>query len=134
MRLEGKGAPDAANTALAEAGGLGQRARGPVGCVPRLRFQGACQDPLHFVIAQFARRAGARFIEQSVETLVEESLPPLTGGGQRNVQPTSNLGVTTACGTQQHDARTQGQRLGRLGAPDPFRQLRLFGSGQLQRE
>src|SRR6266545_2640043 len=67
MRLQRKGAPDAADAALAEPGGLGEGARGPVRGSLRLAFQGAGQYAFDGGLAQAARRARTGFIEQSVQ-------------------------------------------------------------------
>src|SRR2546422_1315690 len=82
MRLQGKSAPDAADAALAESGGVSQRARGPVSGGLGLGFQGARQHAFHRGIAQAARRARTGFIEQPVEAEKNKTLAPLAHRGQ----------------------------------------------------
>jgi hypothetical protein len=89
MGLERKGAPDAADAALAESGDLGQRARGPVRGSLGLGFQSACRHTFDLGITQAARRAGTGFIEQPIEAQKEKTLPPLARCGQRDMHSTA---------------------------------------------
>src|SRR5439155_20098418 len=81
---QGKSAPDAADAALAESGGLSQRARGPVRGVVGLGFQGARQHAFDRGVAQAARRARTRFIEQLVEAEKDKTLSPLAHGREHD--------------------------------------------------
>ena len=120
VRLERKSAPDAADAALAEPGGLGEGAGGPVRGSGRLAFQGAGQHAFHRGIAQAARRARTGVIEQSVEAEKDKTLPPFANRGPSDPYSASDLGVTPPLGAQQHDARPQGQSLRRLGTTRPM--------------
>jgi len=104
MRLQGKSAPDATDAALAESGGLGQRARGPVGGGLRLGFQSARQHAFHRGVAQATRRARTGFIEQPIEAEKDKTLSPLAHGGERDIHSASHLGVAVAGSAEQHDA------------------------------
>jgi hypothetical protein len=122
MGLQRKGAPDAADAALAESGCLGQGARGPVRGGVRLAFQSARQHAFDFGIAQATRRARTGFIEQSIEAEKNKALPPLAHRCQRHMHAASDLGVAPPLGAEQHDAGSQGQGLRRLGTASPLQQ------------
>jgi len=132
MGLERKGAPDTADAALAQSSHLGQRAGGPVRGRWRLAFQGARQHAFHRGVAQAARRAGTRFIEQSIEAEKDKTLPPLAYCGERDVHAASHLGVAPPLGAEQHDAGAQGQGLGGLGTASPPQQPQSFGRDKSQ--
>jgi len=57
VRLQSKGAPDAADRALAQRAALGRGACRPVRGLARLRFQPQREHGLHRRIAYFSRRA-----------------------------------------------------------------------------
>jgi hypothetical protein len=58
-----------------------------------LALKRARQDPLDLLVAQLAWRAWARFIEQTVQAEVDESLPPLAGRRQPTSLLAGDLGV-----------------------------------------
>ena len=133
LRLQRKGAPDAADARLAEPAGLGEGARGPMGRSLRLGFQGTRQHAFHLGIAQAAGGAGTGLIEQSIEAETEKTLPPLADRGPGDVQAAGHFGVAEAGGAEQDDAGAQGQSLRRLGTARPVQQRLAFGGKQSQR-
>src|ERR1019366_243343 len=132
MGLQRKSAPDPADAALAEAGRLGQGARGPMSGGVRLAFQSARQHAFDFGIAQATPGAGARFIEQSIEAEKNKALPPLAHGSQCDMHAASDLGVAPPLGAEQYDAGAQRQGLRRLGTASPLQQLLSFGRDKSQ--
>jgi hypothetical protein len=80
-------------------------------------------DLLDLLVAQPARRARARLIEQAVDAEVDKSLPPLARSRLRTALPAGDLLVGQAVAGQQHDPRPQSQGLRRLRATRPGPQL-----------
>ncbi len=99
VRSERKGAPDAAYRGLAESTSLGHVARGPVRCRLRLSLQRPPQHLLDLTVAELARGSGTRFIEQAIETEVQEALTPLASRRLGTTLPAGDLLVGHAvCG------------------------------------
>jgi hypothetical protein len=74
-------------------------------------------------VAQLARGAWARLVQQPVETAIEKTLPLLAGRWQRAVLPTRNLSVAQTIGSQKNDPRAHRQSLRRLRTSRPRLQL-----------
>src|ERR1039458_1665668 len=78
MRSQGKGAPDAADCGLVDAGGLCHRGRRPMRGSGRLALQRAYDDLFNLGIAQLAGLSGTRLIEQAVQSTLSKPAPPFT--------------------------------------------------------
>src|SRR5450755_1407322 len=87
---------------------------------------------LHIGITHFARRTRTRFIQQSVQSPIHKTLPPLAHGLASHLNLACHCGVGHAFCTAQYDSRPQRQSLRRLGSPSPILQRLLFGLGQTQ--
>jgi hypothetical protein len=133
MRLQGKGSPDAADRRLVQARGLGHRTSRPVRGPDRLALERARDHRFYLSVAQLARLAGARLIQQAVETGVAIPAPPLAHrlnadtqfGGQRRRRQSARAA--------QDDARAQRQGLRSLPPPRPTLQCRTIRIRQYQR-
>jgi len=132
MGLQRKGAPDAADAALAQPGRLREGAGGPVRGSLRLGFQSARQHPFNGVVAQAARRARTGLIQQSIEAEKDKTLSPFANRGPRDLHAAGDLGVAPPLGAQQHDAGAQGQSPRRFGSTTPLQQALSFGGNQSQ--
>lgn len=100
MRLQCEGLPDPAHRAAAQSALHRQRTRAPVRGVLRPGFQRHRQHPLYLGIADLARRAGTRFIQQTIQPLVDKTLPPLPHGLDSQMKFPGHLRVGVACRAQ----------------------------------
>src|SRR5260370_41406011 len=101
MGLQRKGAPDAADAALAEPRRLSEGAGGPVRASLRLAFQSARQHAFHGGVAQAPRRARAGLVQQSLEPDDDKTLTPFANRGPRGLHAASQLGVARRVRAQQ---------------------------------
>lgn len=90
VRLQAKRAPHATDRHMTEAGRLRHLARAPVRRAARRRLQRAHNHLLDLRVGDLARRAGTRFVEQARHTIGDEPRPPLTHGGLRHPQASSD--------------------------------------------
>src|SRR5688572_23513856 len=72
MRLQGEGAPDTTDIALAQAATLSHRTRAPMGSVLRGRFQSQGNHLLHIRVTNLPRRSRPGLVEKAVYTLGRE--------------------------------------------------------------
>jgi hypothetical protein len=117
VRLEGEGAPDPRDRALAQACGLGERASTPVCRVARRRLQGQHDSPLNVGIGDRARCSRAWLIQQAVEPAFGKALAPGRDGRPADLQCACHRAVGgSGFGARQHNPRPQGQSLGGFSA------------------
>ena len=117
MRLESEGFPDADDGRLRKAEGLGHGTRAPVGGVFGFGFQGASDDFLDLGIGDRSRGAGPGFVDESIESVVDEALSPFADSSHGDLEVRSHLGIGATVGTGQDD-------------PGPKREA-LSGSGTI---
>ena len=121
------------NAGAAKSGALGQRTRGPVGCVGGPGLQRQCEDTLHILVAQLARGAGPLLVKQAIDAVGQKALPPLAGRVLGGRELLGNGGIAQSVGSQQNDPRPHGQSLCG-GAPSaPADQLLAVLRGNRQR-
>src|SRR5580698_5559046 len=136
MGLQGERSPDAMDRTTAQTALLGQGARAPMSRIARQRFQSHGQNPLHFRITDFARRARTWFIQQPVETLLHKACPPLSDHLFGDPKLGGHYSVGLALRTGQNDFGPERQRLCRLRPASPvlqsatlLRRNRQLGNG-----
>jgi hypothetical protein len=93
-----------------------------MGSVPWSRFQGQPHYALDPFVANPARRARSRLIEQTIQTRAKETAAPLAYGLRAGAQLTRDCTIGLATGTAQHQLRPHRQRLPAARAPCPARQ------------
>jgi len=93
MRLQAEGAPNAPDRRVTDIELLRQRPRTPVGRVPRRGLQRVGNHLLHLRITEPPRCPGPRLIDQPVEPLLHEALPPTSGRLPRDPQLEESLQV-----------------------------------------
>ena len=91
--------------------------------LPRRRLQRQTDDLRDRVIADLARRAWTRLVQEALQTTLREAPPPLADGVGRRADPLADVLILKACRRQQNDPRPLGQTLRRLS---PRRQARQF--------
>src|SRR6516164_8822656 len=93
MRLQAEGAPDAADARGRDAAVTRHAAGAPVRGAARLALQRLHDDALDLGVIDLARHAGARLIEQPVDTALEKAPAPLADGlrGHRSRAATALL-------------------------------------------
>src|SRR5450432_401097 len=132
MRLQTKGAPDAADGTLRKPQVRRQRSTAPVrGSVRPLRQRGRNQT-LDLSITDLTRRAWPRLVQQPIEPLRDETTAPLADRLWRRANPLRDFAVRQFLRTRKDDARTKRQRLRGLVAARPFDQLLVLGLTQDQ--
>src|SRR5260370_36735205 len=109
MGLQRKGAPDAADAALAEPRRLSEGAGGPVRGSLRLPFQSARQHAFHGGVAQAARRARTGLLQQSIQAEEDKTPAPVRNRGPPDQPPASPPGACSPPPAPQHDAGTRSQ-------------------------
>lgn len=125
-----KGPPDPADRGLRQTGGCGHATRAQVGRVLGLGLQGFGDDLFHPFIGDGSWRTGSGFIGESVETAIEESLPPLSDGGHGDAEFGRDGGVGFPFGRGQHDLGAERQPLSGCRPTRPRGKLRPFVGGQ----
>jgi hypothetical protein len=117
MRLQPEGAPDAVDGRGRVTHGLGHRTQRPVRRPGRRRFQ--CQpDRLgDRVVADPARRAGPRLVEQPVQAVLGEAATPLAHRVRVRAHRAADRLVLHPGRRRQHDPRTPRHRLPGLLCP-----------------
>src|SRR5260370_33335323 len=93
MGLQRKGAPDAADAALAEPRRLSEGAGGPGRGSLRLAFQSARQHAFHGGVAQAPRRARTGLVQASIATAEGKTLSPFSNGGPPELHAARHLRV-----------------------------------------
>jgi len=81
-------------------------------------------------VADRARRARARLIEQTPQTARDEAGPPLADCLSRHAERAGNLAIGALAATTEHDARPQRQRLRAVAMPRPRTELLLLFGAQ----
>jgi hypothetical protein len=132
MRLQAKGPPDAQHGRLVQTAGLGHQPRAPVRGFLGSPLQRHRQHLFDLRIADPARLPRPRRIDQPVEPLLDEALPPLADRLQRHAQPLRHLRVRGPLRAAEHDARPQGERLRRPASPCPLDQAVVLFERQFQ--
>lgn len=132
MRLQPERPPDAGHRALTEAAARRHGPRAPVGGVGRLPLERQRHDVFHLRIADRARGAGARVIEQPVQSLGQEPTAPLPHRLLRHAQLPGDARVRLIRGASENDPRALRERLGRRRPPRPAFQRRAFLVGERQ--
>src|SRR3977135_3993653 len=133
MRLERKGAPEAADRTLTESAAAGHRARGPVRGVGWTFFQRQREHSLDCGIADLARRARARLVRQPLQTARPEAGGPFAPRGFCQVHLLRYLRVRFPLRAGQDDPCPQGQGLSRTRTPHPALQRLALLPAQQQR-
>src|SRR5690349_1083154 len=127
VRLQPKGAPDAADRALTQSAALGHRTRTPVGRISRGALQGQPYHALNLRITDLTRWPRTRLVEQTIEPVVHKALPPFAHGLWSYPESARNRPVGIASRALQHNARPLGQCLRTRGPARPILQaLALF--------
>ena len=116
MRLQAEGAPDAADARGRDAAVTRHAARAPLRGAARLALQRLHDDARDLGVIDLARHAGARLIEQPVNTPPEKAPAPLADGLRGHPLARRHRLVAQARGTTQDDPRPQRQSLRRLAA------------------
>jgi hypothetical protein len=117
MRLQGNGSPDAASAhhALTQAAALGHRAGAPVCSVGRRTLQGHPHYSLNLRVADVARGAWPRLIEQARPPPLQEQLGPFADRLVAHSKLVRDRGIGTAAGACQDNPRTLGHACAVLG-------------------
>jgi len=113
MRPETESTPDATDAASAQARSLGQRPRTPVRRVLGLALECQRDDFLHMSVADLARCSRPRFVQQPVNPVLDETCSPAADSLTGDAELLGDVAVVSTLRATQHDARSQGQRLGR---------------------
>lgn len=121
-RVNGKGSPDAADGALAQAGAPGHGAGAPAGGVSGARLQGQPDHALRVGVSDLSGRARSRFITEAVKASVEKSTPPFADALAAEPHLGAYLAVGKALCAGEYDAGTQRQGLSGLSLGYPLLQ------------
>ena len=111
MRLQRERFPDARDGRLAHVAMLRQAARRPVSGVTGRRLECRRQHAFHVGIGNLPRHAGARLVEQAVQSAREESPAPLADRLLRDMDITRDRRRRFAGRTPEHQPGTQGDGL-----------------------
>lgn len=111
-RLETERLPDPTHRRRRDPGLRGQVTRRPMCRVGRGFFQGSDHDRFDISIADRARRSGPRFVDQPIESGLEEPLTPLEHRCRVHPHPLSHVLVRHVIGSEQHDPVTVNGALG----------------------
>ena len=117
--LEPEGAPDSTDGGLRQARGLSHPTCTPVRGVFGFALQSFRHNLLDPGVRDGSRSTGTGFVGQSVESVIEEPLPPLTNGWECDAKVGRDNCVGVSFGRGQDDLGTQGEPLsgGRAAAP-----------------
>ena len=74
-------------------------------CIVRPGLQRQRKNTLDVLIAELARGAGTRLVEQTVDAAIQETLSPLPDGVRRRGQLPGHGGIAESIGGQQDDPR-----------------------------
>ena len=124
---------DPVNAGAAQPAHFGQQARRPMRGMARRGFGTKLQDAIDVRFAQLSRRSRPGRIQQTVETLLDKTLPPLTHGLQGDIQLRGRARVGTTRRAKQNQAGAQCERLRTLRTPGPCQKGLAFVVGQQQR-
>ncbi len=133
VRLESKGAPDAHNRSLRQPSLLRHQPRAPVRAVGGHRFQRLRDHRLDLGIADRARSARPRLIEQPFQPVDSKTLAPFAYSGSGDIQLPGHSAVAQAVITAQHYAGAHGCGLRRLRPTRQQRQFFLFRGAYVER-
>src|SRR5580658_1080654 len=125
--------PDAQHRALRDAELARQAAAAPARGVGRLFVQGLGEDRFDQLIADGARGAGARLIEQPAHARGDEAAAPLAHGLRGDAEPPCHFAVGAAVLTTEHDACPYRQCMARTALARPAAQLTLLLTAQPDR-
>src|SRR4029450_3446207 len=95
-----------------------------------LGLQGAGDDAFDSGIGHRPRRTRPRVIDQAVEPLGDESVPPGADGGAAHAEADGHGLVARLVSTTQDDAGAERESLGTLGPTGPRGQLLTLDIGQ----
>ena len=129
--LEPEGTPHLGDGGLGDPVLGGQAPRRPVGVLARGVLEGVDEDRFDHVVTDGARRPRTGGIDEPVEPVNREPVPPRADRDRVAPQIRSDPGVgASAPGAGQHDLGTQRQRLGRRMPLRPPVERRALVTGQ----
>ena len=123
---QSKSPPNASYTGVAQSACFGHRTRTPMGRVLRRRFQGHCQHPLYLRVAQPKWRTHSRFVQQTIEALVDKPSSPLSHCLHGQIEPSRHNRIARSLCTRQNNSRSLCQCLRRLRSTRPSLKSGLF--------
>lgn len=131
VRLQPESPPNPHDGILGHSHLLRHQTSAPMRAMSGHRFQSFRDYRFHTTIGDPARRAYPRFIQQSIDSVLAEPLPPLPYSCSSNVQLRGDLRIVRAFAAIQRDAGPVSGRLRRLrptarpgsASPDPRRRF-----------
>ena len=97
------------------------------------RFQSERDDAFDLGVAEAPRRAGTRFIEQSIEAFVEKALAPFADGAAGPAELGGDDGIVEPVGGEQNGPGALSQSLSGLAAARPTLQALALGGVEPER-
>ena len=119
MRLEREGPPNPVDTRGPDPARLGHGPHAPLGGVARGTLQRLHDDRFDLGVTESPRGAGARLVEQPVESPLHETRPPLADRLMGHAQVLSDDHVGAPRRAPQNDLRAERQPLRGLPPPHP---------------
>src|SRR6202040_388021 len=110
--------------------GLGGLANAPLGAGSAFAGERALYESGNLLVLDAARSAGAQFIIESGQAVLDKALAPLAHGGISPVQSTSDLGVALSLSRQEHHFGACHQGMWQSAGSGQAAQLRLLVRGK----